>query len=64
MLSEIEPKKELIESVKKGALHTKIEININLGNAVIVGFLTNVYEDKLIAYTDSKIYRKHIILVD
>jgi exodeoxyribonuclease V gamma subunit len=61
MLSEIEPKKELIESVKKRALHTKIEININLGNAGIAGFLTNVYEDKLIAYTDSKIYRKHIV---
>jgi exodeoxyribonuclease V gamma subunit len=61
MLSEIEPKKKLIESLKNGALQLKAEININFGDGIVSGFLSNVYGDKLIAYTDSKIYRKHIV---
>jgi exonuclease V gamma subunit len=61
MVNEIKPKKEIIESLKGGMNQVNLEININMDGSIIAGYLKNVYGNKMIAYTDSKNYNKHIV---
>ena len=61
MVSEIKPKKEMIESQKGGMNQVNLEININMEGSIIAGYLKNVYGDKMIAFSDSKNYNKHIV---
>jgi len=61
IVDETKPKRELFNIVTQGLIETPIEIDVCIDNSIISGKIERVYGNKLVAYTDSKYFNKHIV---
>ncbi len=61
MVDEIKKKGESIREITFDESPTTIDIRLPLGDSMITGKLVNIYNHRMVSYSDSKMYHKYVI---
>jgi exodeoxyribonuclease V gamma subunit len=61
LVNTIAQQKILLLRFTNNAAPETIEINISLGNSIISGKINSIYENGMLAFTDSASYKKHVV---